>query len=583
MTIILPNLAMAGYRSFGENIQYFEKFSKVNLFIGQNNSGKSNVLNFIKEVLGSSDGAQKLRDVPLARHKPKSPPMLKGFIEEIGYDKPTNDLPGLHRLLVPFEQDRHRYNVLQFGLRNLTAFKAGIDGTSKPWSISNVLEPERPHESWLAALNTMNKSELQEISGLLTGQSGGDPRIWVDNVARRMSIQPAPLPVELIPAARQIIGGEMDGASKFDGRGLIQRLAKLQNPDDVTDFQRVGFKKITAFVQSVLNSPEATIEIPYSRDTIVVHMNGKALPFTSLGSGIHQVIILAAAATVLDETVVCIEEPEVHLNPVLQKKLIKYLAEKTNNQYFIATHSAALMDTEGAEIYHVRQSEGASIVSRVTSNSQRWAICEDLGYHPSDLIQTNCVIWVEGPSDRIYLNHWLKKMRPAFVEGLHYSIMFYGGILASHLAYEDIDEDIEEFISLRRLNQRGVILMDSDRAGPRKPFKKTTKRLEEGFSVSQGLAWITEGREIENYLPPEQIQSAISSLHKKYTHLGGYGKYSNCLKIRINEREFQASKVEVAKYIIRNFEPDFSILDLRKRVERLAGYIAESNKQKILD
>ena len=61
-------------------------------------------------------------------------------------------------------------------------------------------------------------------------------------------------------------------------------------------------------------------------------------------------------------------------------------------------------------------------------------------------MQANSVIWVEGPTDRIYLNHWIQPVDPALKEGLHYSIMFYGGRLLSHLTAND--PEVDEFISL---------------------------------------------------------------------------------------------------------------------------------------
>lgn len=56
MTIILPNIAISGYRSFGAKPVYFDNFSSINIFIGKNNSGKSNVLRLLKEVLPHAAG-----------------------------------------------------------------------------------------------------------------------------------------------------------------------------------------------------------------------------------------------------------------------------------------------------------------------------------------------------------------------------------------------------------------------------------------------------------------------------------------------------------------------------------------------
>lgn len=339
-----------------------------------------------------------------------------------------------------------------------------------------------------------------------------------------------------------------------------------------------NYYAINRFLQTVTDNDSAEIEVPHERDTIIVHMDGKALPLESLGTGIHEVIILAVAATVLESTAICMEEPELHLNPILQKKLVRYLMESTNNQYFITTHSAALLDTPDAEIYHVQLQDGQSVVERVTSNKHRSEVCEDLGYHPSDLLQSNCVIWVEGPSDRIYLNFWIKAYAPHLVEGLHYSIMFYGGKLLSHLAGDDIDVLVEDFISLRRLNRRGVIVIDSDRSVKGERINSIKIRLRKEFDAGPGHAWITDGREIENYLPYDQVVSGISAVIPSAKVRSKGGQYENLLSItRKNGKNDQAPKVGVARHIVDNCQPDFECLDLSKQIRMLCDFIYDSN------
>lgn len=236
------------------------------------------------------------------------------------------------------------------------------------------------------------------------------------------------------------------------------------------------------------------------------------------------------------------------------------------------------MDTPGAEIYHIQVQNGRSIVDRVSSNNQRSAVCEDLGYHPSDLLQANCVIWVEGPSDRIYINYWLGEVRPDFVEGIHYSIMFYGGRLAAHLSNEDLNESIKEFISLRRLNRRGVMLLDSDRPKKHARINETKRRLEQEFDKGPGHAWITDGREIENYLPAAHLMAAMDAVAPSCTPLSAFGKFDRTLEVKSKGGKLtQAPKVDVARFVAAQFKPDFSVLDLRQRMTKLVAFIAESN------
>jgi predicted ATPase len=578
MTVIIPNLAIAGYRSFGEAPQYFDSFAKINLFIGRNNAGKSNVIRFLSEVYRQASGNSFTFD-SLDFHLPDKPPILIGTGERISKD-PNSDVASMRRdypILLRISDEQHRKSA-EAALTKLFESKQTLDQTELCWSLLKLPNRTENQEPWLKAMEVLDDRELRTLWNLLTKHTGGS-RLghWAPDVTRLLQVQIPAIKIAVVPAIRQI-GAKGSTLENFDGQGIIERLAKLQNPDVHNQESRLRFEEITKFVRTVIDNPSATIEIPFERDTINVHMDGKVLPIESLGSGIHEVIILAAAATVLSNHVVCIEEPELHLNPILQRKLIRYLSDFTSNQYFISTHSAALMDNQGIEIYHVKLEDHSSVVERVTSDSRKSLVCEDLGYHPSDLLQANCVIWVEGPSDRIYLNYWIRALTSEFVEGIHYSIMFYGGRLASHLTNEDNSTGLDDFISLRRLNRRGIIVIDSDRKNQRSHLNSTKLRLRDEFDKGPGHTWVTQGREIENYVPDDQLKAAIADVSPNAIQESKFAKYENCLKAKNKKgSNVQIPKIEIARFITSKFEPDWSIYDLKRSVEKVNAFIHQSN------
>ena len=579
MTVIIPSLCIGGYRSFVSS-QRAPILSKLNVFIGANNSGKSNVLRFVYQMYPQF----RALNAPVKFDRYDRPIGSEPSFR-YGYAVDLRSVNGEHKgLRQAFAHANPTFAYREQALGELLLLlkaKAAIDQTPDfAWFEFNE-QHQLVTSGWEAAFGGVDRRSLGRI-----GQLAGFNSIGADFVAQVLRKLKPPGPSTepiFIPAVRWIQSNSAQasaGERVFDGRGLIDSLDQLSRPDADAYAEREKFNKIERFVQTVTSNPSAWLEIPSSKSSITVHIAGKPLPLDSLGTGIHEVVILAAACTLYSDKVICLEEPELHLNPILLRRLVRYLLDETEYQYFMSTHAAPLMDTDEAQVYHVSLTDGASSLTYAKSGSARSNVCADLGYHPSDLLQCNCLIWVEGPSDRLYLKFWLAQRAPALREGIDYSIMFYGGHLRAHLTADDIDDaersSVDDFISLRRLNRRMVMVIDSDKDNEGTELNETKKRLVEEFSKAPGIAWVTKGREIENYLSTEVIQSAIDALHGGEGLKRAKGPFATLPKKKGGKNT--VNKVSMARHIIaRGDSFDASVLDLAERLDELVAFIQESN------
>jgi predicted ATP-dependent endonuclease of OLD family len=241
------------------------------------------------------------------------------------------------------------------------------------------------------------------------------------------------------------------------------------------------------------------------------------------------------------------------------------------------------MNTPEAAIFHVclnRSNKEKGVYSEVElidTDCGKSSICADLGYCASDILQANCIIWVEGPSDRIYLNHWIKHQAPALVEGVDYAIMFYGGRLLSHLTAEDsVDEDVDDFISLCRLNRYIAIVIDSDKKNDKTPINVTKERIRNEFDKGSGFTWITEGREIENYIDSDIFKKAATKISGKDGSVFLTEEYDDRMTYIVDNKSRELNKIKLAREVCKE-SPNLDILDLRDRINELIKFVEAAN------
>jgi hypothetical protein len=103
------------------------------------------------------------------------------------------------------------------------------------------------------------------------------------------------------------------------------------------------------------------------------------------------------------------------------------------------------MDVSGVAMLHLRRVESRTTIEKVSSDVQKSNACFELGYRPSDIVQANCIIWVEGPSDAIYFHRWISRADKSLKIGLHYSVMWYGGSNRKYLSALEFQEKLSSY------------------------------------------------------------------------------------------------------------------------------------------
>lgn len=384
-----------------------------------------------------------------------------------------------------------------------------------------------------------------------------------------------------------------------NGRGLTNAITRQIN--DASLSRSIAEIDILADLNEVYQSDAEFQEIltrvdDQGRWEIYLRETDKGdIRLSESGSGLKTILLIVTLMYIHSgiewhKCVFAIDEPENNLHPALFRRLLEYLAKMQTKHGFVlivTTHSPIAIDwatrRDDSQVLHITHDGNRAKLIAANDYISGRNILDDLDIRASDILQANGIIWVEGPSDRIYLRRWLDLYSDGVLkEGIHYTIMFYGGKLLSHLSADSLDAQTG-LIALLSMNRNAAMLIDSDRRlegrttigkirKPRMHINETKKRLKNELEKIGGFVWVTEGKEVENYIPINVYANLVG------TSTPTVSQYDDIVCHPILEI-YKEDKIKLAHAVaeVLTREDIEGILDLSFQLERLQAQIVSWN------
>lgn len=556
---LLKSILFRRYKSiFADGGLEIDMQQNVSLFIGRNNCGKSSIIDVIEKAFSVYECSSEIDELNYSFEIDETH-ILNCFPNEQIYT--TTRLLPLHNPFVYAKQYIGKNIFFNWERNDKGEFELKISMYQKVADID--LKNDYLRRSWDKTADKYGKN----IKNIRLRRINADRDISQEIESEKEFID------ENGRGTTNLIRKFINSATYDENiveQTLLEELNKIMNPDSIFDGIRVQQVKIYS-------------DGNYKWEIFLVE-NGKRFALSRCGSGLKTIILILANLLIVPQLpeykdkiiIFAFEEIENNLHPALQRRVFEYIYDFSLDNdiiVFLTSHSHIAINTffgkTGTKIYHISKSDKISSVRCIEADDKANYLLDDLGVKASDLFQANGIIWVEGPSDRIYINKWLSVFcRNELKEGVDYQYAYYGGRLLSHYTInDDLEQKNKELLNVLKTNRHAAIVMDSDKKSYRAPINETKKRIKEEFMNSNLFCWITKGKEIENYVSFE----AINRVHN--SNLGQIGQFDSFANGYISKtcHNFSENKVgyarEYCKYITK--DNSFEILDLNKKISEL--------------
>jgi len=288
---------------------------------------------------------------------------------------------------------------------------------------------------------------------------------------------------------------ELKGSLQETSEGIGDRLTEYMQ-SHLSDVEKVNMSPGSIQISRAI-SPKIHLEDKHLSESIDVRERG---------SGVGSLLLLSMMQAYVDLQVgegymLLFEEPGNFLHPAAERKMLDALRSiaDSGGQVMITTHSQVFIDNRAdAEMYITRRDSGVTSFEHIEEDA--FKAVDEIGARNSDILQSDFVIYVEGPSDVKVL----EALSEAYVEDWKEH-----NITIQHLGGTGNMRHCEP-AKLKKINRNFAFLFDSDKKAADDDLKGEVQSIKEK-SAREGIdCHVLERREIENYYHPDVIAAVLS-------------------------------------------------------------------------
>ena len=493
--------------NFANDAVAYGDFSKTNIFIGENNSGKSRFLRLLYA----------------ASYHVMSSGVFKDFCHQIKQLYRSKKFDCVQSNLYTFNDIYEKTNISTAQTYGVNYFFESLKTHAKIFKQSNrfYIPVLRGFKDYKKIINIKLKTFLDSTTSIQNKDS-------IHHYISLLNLETTGL--EDFDIYREIIAQEYFNDKKTSLKNILTGGRLYQEIKSMllgTESQRTLINNFQTFLHDKFFSEYSTVQlIPNEQEKVLyVKIGEEERPIYDWGDGTQQIIIIFYSLYIHkdeEDNVFFIEEPEMYLHPGILRKFIEVLNSEIfkNHQYFITSHSNIILDTSAdsnidmsifkfKKVKKQQKEEIAEFMIEQCNNGDV-SLLNELGVRNSSVFLSNCSIWVEGITDRLYIKHFIdlyeKKNlgKSKLRENLDFTFIEYGGGNLSHFNFDYTNSS--DSINAQYINNRIFLVADNDNTTPSSAKGQRKERLKKVLGENFYELPVLE---IENIITQETLKNVL--------------------------------------------------------------------------